>query len=97
MTTPRPPPDQGAQKIRERTSSRTPHTIRITPTVCSEMPETEAVIAHLRIAPTALNRTDVPTPISQPLPLEGPYRDTLPPRPGQRPLWPGVPAGASRT
>src|SRR3954449_3333501 len=45
-----------------------PTSIRITPTVCRSMPETCAVTAYFRIAPTAIRRIDVPMVMSASIP-----------------------------
>src|SRR5881227_4257640 len=45
-----------------------PTSIRITPTVCRSMPETCAVTAYFRIAPTAISSIDVPMVMSASIP-----------------------------
>jgi hypothetical protein len=41
----------------------TPTMMRMVPTVASEMPETVAVTANLRTAPTAMRKIEVPIPM----------------------------------
>jgi hypothetical protein len=41
----------------EITRPRMPTTMRITPTVASEMPEMDALTANLRIAPSAMRKS----------------------------------------
>src|SRR3954452_14122807 len=52
----------------DRISPRIPTSIRITPTVWRSIPETCAVTAYLRIAPTAISRIDVPIVMSASIP-----------------------------
>ena len=48
-----------------------PTIMRMVPTVAMEMPETVAVTANLRIAPRAMRKIDVPSPIGVIVPGPG--------------------------
>ena len=51
-----------AKQSSDNSRPTTPTTIRITPTVSRLTPETCAVIAYFRIAPTAIRKIEVPIP-----------------------------------